>query len=75
MGKRVPVILLHGIRLSGSMWEPTAERLQERKFITAAQDGRLSVWPGLNHLSIMADPVPLARTIDDACLVVDAREE
>lgn len=50
-------------------------RMHEKKFLAAARHGRLSVWPGLNHLTIMRDPDRLARAIEDACLVVDSGTE
>ncbi|MEU8890107.1 alpha/beta hydrolase [Streptomyces sp. NPDC048442] len=44
-------------------------RSDERAFLAACRDGRLTVWPGLGHLTPLADPQALARTVLDAATV------
>lgn len=46
-------------------------RLHEKQFLAAAPQGRLTVWPGKNHLTVLSDPQRLATFIDDACRVVE----
>ncbi|MFI0975784.1 alpha/beta fold hydrolase [Streptomyces sp. NPDC021093] len=46
-------------------------RSDERAFLAACRDGRLSVWPGLGHLTPLADPQALARTVLDAATVAE----
>lgn len=47
-------------------------RLGEREFLRHARQGRLCVWPGYNHLSILGATAPLSTFIEDACAVVGA---
>lgn len=44
----------------------------ERRWLAAAPDARLVVWPRLNHLSIMGEVDRLATFIGDACTVAAA---
>ncbi|MGW7415265.1 alpha/beta fold hydrolase [Streptomyces sp. NPDC054863] len=46
-------------------------RSDERAFLAACRDGRLTVWPGLGHLTPLADPQALARTVLDAAMVAE----
>ncbi|WP_106848433.1 alpha/beta fold hydrolase [Blastococcus sp. Marseille-P5729] len=46
-------------------------RLHEKQFLAAAPQGRLTVWPGKNHLTVLSDPQRLATFIDDACRVIE----
>jgi pimeloyl-ACP methyl ester carboxylesterase len=46
-------------------------RVAERAWLAACRDGRLSVWPGLNHISIMGQVTRLATLVDDACAVAE----
>lgn len=46
-------------------------RLHEKQFLATAAEGRLTVWPGKNHLTVLSDPQRLARFIDDACCVIE----
>lgn len=41
----------------------------ERRWLAATADGRLVVWPRLNHISIMGEVDRLVTLIDDACAV------
>lgn len=45
----------------------------ERRWMAAAVDGRLVVWPRLNHLSIMGEVDRLVTFVGDACTVAAAR--
>ncbi|CAM5461383.1 lysophospholipase [Streptomyces spiroverticillatus] len=49
-------------------------RSDERAFLNACRDGRLTVWPGLGHLSTLSDPQALARTVLDVAAAVEHRE-
>ncbi|MFV0457676.1 MAG: alpha/beta fold hydrolase [Actinomycetales bacterium] len=42
-------------------------RLGERRFLQAGDHVRLTVWPGANHLSVIADTTRLSTFILDAC--------
>lgn len=41
----------------------------ERRWLAACPAGRLTVWPRLNHISIMGEVERIATLIDDACAV------
>lgn len=46
-------------------------RRDEQAFLDACQDGRLTVWPRLTHVSILGRTARLARFVEDACIVVE----
>lgn len=50
-------------------------RMGESRFLDACQDGRLTVWPRLTHVSIIGQTDRLTRFVEDACAVVDHRRE
>jgi hypothetical protein len=47
-------------------------RRDERAFRRACRDGRLSVWPGRNHVTFLADATILARIVLDTAIVAEA---
>ncbi|WP_331766186.1 alpha/beta hydrolase [Embleya sp. NBC_00896] len=59
-----PVWLVNGAR------DPF--RSNERAFLRACRDGRLSLWPGRGHITGLADTGALARTVLDAATVAGA---
>ncbi|MFF0739369.1 alpha/beta fold hydrolase [Streptomyces sp. NPDC004111] len=50
-------------------------RSDERTFLAACRDGRLTVWPGHGHLSPLGDPPLLARAVLDAAVVAERTGE
>ena len=58
-----PVWLVNGAR------DPF--RAHESRFLAACRDGRLQVWPGLDHLGCLGQTDRLVRLVDDAGAVVD----
>jgi pimeloyl-ACP methyl ester carboxylesterase len=60
----------------GPVWLVNAARdparRDERAFLHACRNGRLSVWPGRNHVSFLADTAILARLVLDAAVVTEA---
>jgi pimeloyl-ACP methyl ester carboxylesterase len=47
-------------------------RRHERVFLRACRNGRLSVWPARNHVSLLAETAILTRLILDAAVVTEA---
>lgn len=60
----------------GPVWLVNAARdhfrRDERDFLRACRDGRLSVCPGRNHITLLADTAILARIVLDAVVVAEA---
>lgn len=60
----------------GPVWLVNAARdhfrRDERDFLRACRDGRLSVCPGHNHITLLADTAILARIVLDAVVVAEA---
>ena len=60
----------------GPVWLVNAARdpfrRDERDFLRACRNGRLTVWPDRNHVTFLADTTILARIVLDAAVVAEA---
>lgn len=48
-------------------------RLNERRCLAACREGRLAVWPGYNHVTVLGETDRIVRTVADVCASVERR--